>query len=178
MTKESLRNACIDHLSTLTDAQIVDAVLSYFHRNKTLPGERSLREYALSLKEEFTDGSMTGLLPDIRMDFIRQFANIAVKETKLKNILLSPDQAADLPMVLFNIGHRFPNTVENQYALLVAVQDQTVSTVDGRVIGQLRTGFYHNFKESLKTGFVLVTDYSNEKFRNLSYTFLADLSAV
>ena len=51
MPKNCLKNAYIQYLSELPDAQLVDKILAYFNRNKTLPGERILREYALSLKE-------------------------------------------------------------------------------------------------------------------------------
>ena len=174
MPRNYLKNVYIQYLSELPDAQLVDKILAYFNRNKTLPRERSLREYALSLKEEFADGSMTALLPEAKMDMAAAFADVAVKETKLTGVEADVET---LPLVLSDIQHIFPNTFRNIFSVPVTVEGQEVYTTDGHtLIGHLKAGFYSNFKDSLRKGFVLATDHSNGKFKNMSYSLLVNLS--
>ena len=170
MPRNYLKNAYIQYLSELPDAQLVDKILTYFNRNKTLPGERSLREYALSLKEEFADGSMTALLPEAKMDMASAFADVAVKETKLTDV-------ETLPLVLSDMQHVFPNVIRDIFSAPVTVEGREVYTTNGHtLIGRLKAGFYSNFKDSLHKGFVLATDHSNGKFKNMSYSLLVNLS--
>ena len=174
MPRNYLKNAYIQYLSELTDAQLVDKILAYFNRNKTLPRERSLREYALSLKEEFADGSMTALMPEAKMDMASAFADVAVKETKLTDVEADVET---LPLVLSDIQHVFPNAIRNVFSVPVTVEGREVYTADGHtLIGHLKAGFYSNFKDSLCRGFVLATDHSNGKFKNMSYSLLVNLS--
>lgn len=174
MPRNYLKNTYIQYLSELPDAQLVDKILAYFNRNKTLPGERSLREYALSLKEEFADGSMTALLPEAKMDMASAFADVAVKETKLTDVEADVET---LPLVLSDMQHVFPNVIRDIFSAPVTVEGREVYTADGHtLIGHLKAGFYSNFKDSLCRGFVLATDHSNGKFKNMSYSLLVNLS--
>ena len=56
-----------------------------------MPGEKAIKDYALSLKGEFDVDAITGLLSEVRNDLIEQFASLCVKEMKMKNVQVVND---------------------------------------------------------------------------------------
>ena len=174
MTREQMIENCVGRFSARTELEIAEAVLAYFEKNRTLPGEAALKRYAQSIRDEFTDGSFTVLMPDVKEDFLWKFAETAVKEVRVPKVRVYLE---NLPFSLSDITPIFPNSVNNTYALPVVVENGVLRTADTRTfLCPLPAGFYRNFKKSLKQGFLLATDYSNNHFRNMGYRFLTDLS--
>ena len=129
MNRKEMVQARVEKLQKLSDADLVQTIVRYFEKNHTMPGEKAIKDYALSLKGEFDVDAITGLLSEVRNDLIEQFASLCVKEMKVKNVQVVNDtkknkdtdgtKVTDLPMVLKDIVpvSNPANTVKNVYEL-------------------------------------------------------------
>lgn len=193
MNRKEMVQVRVEKLQKLSDADLVQTIVRYFEKNHTMPGEKAIKDYALSLKGEFDVDAITGLLSEVRNDLIEQFASLCVKEMKVKNVQVVNDtkknkdtdgtKVTDLPMVLKDIVPVLnpANTVKNVYELpaMIVFRDSAVyAEKDGVALnlGSIPKGFKKNHGTSqLMQGTVIVTDHSNGKFANMSYRMLVDL---
>lgn len=179
-------------LSELTDIQLVDTIISYFKQNATMPGEKSLKDYALSLKSELDGNVITGLLAQVRNDMIEEFASLCVKEVKLVNVQAENDtkknkdtdgrKASELPLVLADAKPIPVNTIKNIYNMNAEISSESMVCIgtaeDGErsVLASLPNGFKKNHPALAgMNGTVIASDYSNGNFANMSYRMLIDL---
>ena len=91
MNRKEMVQARVEKLQKLSDADLVQTIVRYFEKNHTMPGEKAIKDYALSLKGEFDVDAITGLLSEVRNDLIEQFASLCVKEMKMKNVQVVND---------------------------------------------------------------------------------------
>lgn len=193
MTRKEMVDALTAKLEKLNDAQLVDAIVRYFEENRTLPGEKALKDQALALKAELDGNAITGLLSHVRADLVEEFASRCVKEVKLRNVHVLNEtkknrdadglKASDLPMVLADTQPTKMNAMKNIYGM-----DAVIPAAGGTVcvgnapavrveLADLPAGFVKN--HTMLPGMsatVVATDYSNGKFANMSYLMLVDLS--
>lgn len=186
-------------LSKLSDMQLINVIVKYFEQNATMPGEKALKDYATSLKNEFDGNAITGLLSEVRKDLIEQFASLCVKEVKLKNVMVANDTkkrrelegifplASELPMVLKDSAPIPVNTMKNVYEMpasvvctIVGIKGISTESGEPMAISVLPAGFVKNHSSLDDVlhdmeATVIATDYSNGKFANMSYRMLIDL---
>ena len=67
MNRKEMVQARVEKLQKLSDADLVQTIVRYFEKNHTMPGEKAIKDYALSLKGEFDVDAITGLLPRCAM---------------------------------------------------------------------------------------------------------------
>lgn len=190
MNRIEMVKARTAQLEKLDDIQLVDAVITYFKTNRTLPGQKALKDFALGLKAEFNGTAMTGLLSQVRKDLIEEFASLLVQEVKLVNVRALNEnkpnrdkagtKASDLPMVLKDVQPIPVNNVKNTYEMGAYITGRGVYNEDGLDTGDvfaiLPKGFVKNHPGMDGfTGTVLASDHSNGKFANMSYRLLIDL---
>lgn len=196
MNRAEMVKARTEELYKLTDIQLVDMIISYFKQNATMPGEKAIKEYALSLKAEFDGNAITGLLTQVRGDLIEQFASMLVKEVKMRKVLIANETkkrmkeggtlplASDMPMYLVDSKPvDVPvNTMKNTYEMAVQVSDHddlsciTESDPSYNLGVVLPKGFRKNHTTLAGMKAVVhATDHSNGKFANMSYRMLIDL---
>lgn len=192
MTRKEMVTKRAEKLSQLSDMQLIDTIVKYFEQNATMPGEKALKDYATSLKNEFDGNAITGLLSEVRKDLIEQFASLCVKEVRIKPTVANDTKknkeakkllASDLPMELTDI---IPvpvpvNTTKNVYVMAASISGENgiqliTESIPSYELGSFPAGFIKNHKtlEGMK-GVVIATDYSNGKFANMSYKMLIDL---
>ena len=111
-------------LEKLSDVELVNAIARYFENNHTMPGEKDLKDTALMLLSEFTDGSMTGLISQLRDTLIETFASVCVKTTKLKH-----PQAADSTKKNREAGLKL---VDDLIMVRTGTYNRTVKGADGK----------------------------------------------
>ncbi len=190
MGRTEMVNARTEQLKKLNDIELVNMIVGYFKENATLPGEKSLKEYALGLKGEFDGSVITGLMAQVRDELIETFASLLVKEVRLKNVNALNEnkknkdaeglKASDLPMVLTDVTPIPVNTIKNSYEMNAFISsDADVCMMDGSEpteFAQLPKGFKKNHRGILgMQGTVVASDYSNGKFANMGYKLLIDL---
>lgn len=193
MNRAEMVTARKEELSKLSDVGLVGAILDYFEANKTMPGEKSLKDTAQKFAAEFDDGSMTGILTDYRKEMIDEFASILVKEIHIKNVAALNEtkknkdtdelKASDLPMSLVDTKPgKLVNTVKNVYEMEAFISaGNTVAYENGTAaanvsLADIPEGFKKNHPAIAgMKGTVVVTDHSNGNFSNMSYRMLIDL---
>lgn len=191
MNRKEMVEARTAQLKKLTDIELVDMIVSYFHGNATMPGEKSLKDYALSLKGEFDGSVITGLLSQVRGELIETFASTLVKEVRLKNVAALNEnrknrgtegtKASDLPMVLKDAKPIPVNAVKNIYEMEAGITGtDNIVCVRGKEgpapLASIPDGFRKNHPGLQgMAGTVIATDYSNGRFANMSYRLLVDL---
>lgn len=190
-TRKEMVERRTEELSKLNDLQLVATIVKYFEQNATLPGEKAIKDCALSLKAEFDGNVITGLLSQVRGDLIEEFASLCVKEVKLKNVM--PQNATkknkdakaflttDLPMELIDVRPARLNVMVNTYGLAATVSASEkhscmTEDVPYHTVGSLPEGFKKNHRNigGMKA-LVVATDHSNGKFANMSYRMIIDL---
>ena len=194
MNRKEMVKTRTEELTKLSDMQLVDSIVKYFEQNATMPGEKTIKDYALSLKGEFDGNAINGLLSQVRNDLIEEFASLCVKEVKLKNVTAANEtkknegsatlRASDLPMVLTDTKPIPVNTMKNVFTLPASIcEGNTGNTVcfmnaDNKLqtFAALPAGFGKNHPTTADMDcIVIATDYSNGKFANMSYSMLIDL---
>ncbi len=195
MNRTEMVKARAKKLSEMSDVNLVDAIVKYFEENAAMPGEKALKDFAISLKTELDAHIGVGLLSQTRMDLIEEFSSLCVKEVKLKNVRavnetkknadLDAVKAGDLPMVLADAKLIPVNTMKNVYEMNGMINGDEdghrfVNICDAKdgsfEFAALPGGFQKN--HALQHGMdvtVIASDYSNGKFANMSYTMLIDL---
>lgn len=190
MNRAEMVKARAAELGKLDDFQLVDAVIAYFKNNRTLPGQKALKDFALGLKAEFNGTAMTGLLSQVRKDLIEEFASLLVQEVKLVNVRVLNEnkpnrdkpgrKASDLSMVLTDVQPVPVNAVKNSYQMTAYITGRGVYDENGQDTGDvfalLPGGFVKNHPgmDGFE-GTVIASDHSNGKFANMSYRLLIDL---
>lgn len=194
MNRTEMVKARAAELSKLSDTQLVDTIIKYFNQNATLPGEKAIKDYALTLKGEFDGKIITGLLSQVRNELIEEFASLCIKEVKLKHLAVKNVTkknkdvkgllASDLPMELSDVT---PTPVKggiitvNDYVMCAEISDKEnhpciTESIPSYVLGQLPAGFKKNHRNLIgMKAVVIAKDYSNGKFANMSYKVLIDL---
>ncbi len=187
MGRTEMVKARTEALNKVSDKELAGAIVAYFNKNNTMPGEKDIKDRASILSAELDEGKISGVTSEIRKDLIEEFASILVKETKIKdNVVLNENKknkgveglrASDLPMVLKDAMPIPNNTLKDVYELPVIVDTEgNVATEAGNKLGTVPAGFQKNHPDVCgMTGTVIATDYSNGKFANMSYSLVIDL---
>lgn len=190
MGRTEIVEARKETLEKLSDKELAAAVVAYFGENKTMPGEKDLKDRATILSTELNEGKISGVTSEVRKDLIEEFTTVLVKETKItENVVLNENKknkdaegvkAGDLPMIL-RASEPIPNnTMKNTYELPVTIgEDGSITenaTANETKLGTLPKGFMKNHPNVCgMSGTVIATDYSNGKFANMSYSVVIDL---
>lgn len=194
-------------LEKLSDVELVNAIARYFENNHTMPGEKDLKDTALMLLSEFTDGSMTGLISQLRDTLIETFASVCVKTTKLKH-----PQAADSTkknreaglklvddLIMVRTGtynrtvkgadgkdrvvtrdvYEMPGSVDFPAGLVYVKDRDSNDAILTAHIGSILKGFRKNHYDAdhLVDCVIEATDYSEGKMANMGWQMHVDLGA-
>lgn len=196
MNRAEMVTARAGKLSKLDDKELVQAILTYFKQNRTLGGEKALKEKAKALMEELELNDVGYLDDSTREELIRAFSSVCVKEVRLKNVEAKNEteqnmetaelKAGDLPMVLRGTEHISVNTMKDTYELPVLVTGfsggrPTITFCEAdpfqRFLAYVPEGFRKNHWMLYRMdATVIATDYSNGKLRNMSYRMVVDLA--
>lgn len=200
MNRTEMVNARADKLSKLSDKGLIYAILEYFRENATMPGEKAIKDHAAGLADMLEGNPGYGLTDSARKELIEEFSSLCVKEVKLKNVQVANEtkkkldyfhdqieagimrKVSDLPMVLKDTSPIPVNAMKNIYEMpgdifdsghTVRIKEENGSDF---VLASIPEGFVKNHRTLYgMDGTVIVTDYSNGKFANMSYTLLVDL---
>lgn len=171
-SRSEMVKAEIQKLQSLTDFQLAQTICRYFKENQTMPGEKALKDMAKDLTAELGGEATTQLIGQVRDDLIEQFASLCVKEVKLTKVTVK--DSMNIPGMT-----KMENTEKNTWYLPVTIDDQGHAvTLDENAlsIGMLPDGFRKNHRTvSGMQVSLLMTDHSNGKFKNLSWTLIVDL---
>lgn len=181
MNKNAMVDAREVKLAQKSDMEFIDSVILYFDNNRAYPGEKDLKDYAHSLKNEFNGEAVTAILPEVRAQLNRRFAEILVKDVKLTGTKAIRDiSQADVAKTLVNSeevkgDHDRVFWRENTYEMNAEINEAAV-TIGGAVKAQVADSFLKNHKgiEGM-TGVVTAVDYSNGKLVNVGYSMVVDL---
>lgn len=194
MNRTELVKTKAEEFSRLSDRELVRVIVSYFNHNRTMPGEKEIKDNANDLLKAIDMKHGTRITAEYRRELIERFSSLCVKEVKLKAVQAKNEtkknegvnmpKAGDLPMELKDSEFIPVNTMKDTYempAMIFGALDDAVcvngDTLAGKVFGSLPKGFRknHDMLSGLE-GTVIATDYSNGKFKNMSYSLLIDLS--
>ena len=177
-SRSEMVNARIEELQTLTDFQLAQTINRYFEENRTLPGEKALKDMAKDLTAELGGEATTQLIGQVRDDLVEQFASLCVKEVKLTKAIAN-DQACRIHMTPVNLKSPGVNKENETWQLPVRIDEQGHAVTldkDAVSIGMLPDSFRKNHGTvSGMEASLLMTDYSSGKFKNLSWTLMVDL---
>lgn len=185
-------------LSGLNDFELAQVIFDYFKNNHTLPGEKWVKDTANQMLSEFTEDSVTMLMPDVRKQLIEAFANICVKSMPIRFVEVVNDtkknrgsklrKATDLPMTISEVipvAMKENTVVRNIYEMPASlnIMEKSIYVKDAKdhnilafYLGRITKGFYKNhFSNAPMDCTVIATDHSNGKFANMSYRMLVDL---
>ncbi len=68
MNRKEMVQARVEKLKKLSDADLVQTIVRYFEKNHTMPGEKAIKDYALSLKGEFDVDAITEGIDKVYVD--------------------------------------------------------------------------------------------------------------
>lgn len=180
MNRTEMVEARKGQLSRMSDRELLQTASAYFVRNWTMPGESEFKNSILDSLDRFERDRDAVLPAKWRAEIIDTFAEISIKELKLKNIRMSREALSELPMALSGT-EQSKCGMRDTYAI-----PATLSTRDRLVYVKNRSGFTQAVTDVPKclahrktnglTGTMLVTDYSNGNFASLGYTLLIDLA--
>lgn len=190
MNRNEMVAARKEVLNTLSDEKLVKQIVLYFENNRTMPGEKDLKDRAGILLKELEEGTISGVTSEIRKDLVEEFASVLVKETKLiynpySTRKFDRKDPSELPMTLTDSMPIGNNTMKDTYELPVTISIQTnqdkssfaeAVTEAGQDMGMIPEGFQKNHSTiAAMGGTIIATDFSNGNLRNMSYKLVIDL---
>lgn len=177
-----------ENLTALTTENLAIAIGEYFDTHATMPGEKDLKTAAEKIVASIAENPEFEIGADVKEAMIDRFAEIVVREMKLEQIQVknvtkenADDFAVLKPMDLGLVETASIPAVDKQpakkiYTVGAEIRDGKVLVGDYE-IGSLAKGFVKNNPGVNCPATVVATDYSNGKFRNMSYTVIADIAA-
>ena len=188
----------IKMLSGLTDLELAKTIAAYFENNRTMPGEKWIKDTANQMLAGFTEDAVTTLLEPARATLIEDFAAVCVRSMPIKYVEVANDtkknkesrlrKASELPMTLCEsvpVPLKNNTVMKNIYEIPASlnVMEKSVYVKDTEnnnllvfYLGRITKGFYKNhFIKQPVDCTVIATDHSNGNFANMSYHMLVDL---
>lgn len=181
MIREKLVQERAAKLARLDNRELVDTIAAYFKQNRTMPGEKRLKDYVTAYLADRT--------ADLPADgFLTEFASVCVKDVRIEHVTvqnetkkakeLSGPKVSDLPMVLSDIRPADGRVIDSYTMQVLIISDGNVCIADTMTpFGRLPKGFLKNHPavEGMY-GTVIATDFSNGKLANMKYRMVIDLA--
>lgn len=175
-------------LTTLSTEDLAVTIGEYFDTHATMPGEKDLKDAAQKIVAEIAENAEFEIDNETKEAMIDRFAGIVVREMKVEKLQVknvtkenADDfavlKASDLGLVeTASVPAEDKQPAKKIYEAEARIQDGKVLVGDYE-IGSVSAGFVKNNPGVDCAATVVATDYSNGKFKNMSYVVVADIAA-